>query len=88
MADIWLGLACQRQQVPMITSKRDKGWLVPLQSSDNVYDRYKNSDSKQTQVVNNVKQWRLYELAEENDQLIKYNPEQRWVIGAGVQGGF
>lgn len=64
MADIWLGLACQRQRVPMIAISRPAAWLKLLQVPDSIYDRFRSNDHEQTRAVGAVERWQLHRQAE------------------------
>jgi hypothetical protein len=61
MADVWMGLACQRQSVPMVCLARNKtNWLKHLKSPWTIYDQQKHDDSVQTRAVRRVKKWRIW----------------------------
>lgn len=61
MADVWFGLQCQRQGVPVRAVQRPEGWLRPLPSTGPaIYDRYRRDDQAQTQAVRRRWPWRLH----------------------------
>lgn len=62
MADIWFGLLCQQQRVPVYAIKRSGSWLKPLPASGSIYDRHKRRDTVQTEAVRRCWPWQLYEV--------------------------
>ncbi len=63
MADIWLGLAAQRQQVGMVALSREPEWVEMLETNDNIYSRHSGDDERQTELVNGIDQWTMWSAA-------------------------
>lgn len=63
MADIWMGMAAQRQRVPMAVVPREEGWLqpIPTPNRDTIYDRHRNNDGPQTEAVKRIWPWQIFE---------------------------
>lgn len=62
MADVWMGLVCQRQRTPMMMVSREEGWLTALPTKGStIYDTHRNSDGPQTEAVRRVWPWRIYQ---------------------------
>jgi len=61
MGDIWLGIAAQKQQVPMILIERPVGWVKPLPMpvAETIYGRFKNSCPDQTSAFNSLNNWKV-----------------------------
>ena len=57
MADVWLGLLCQRERVPMIAIAHQAQWLSHLGSPWTIYGRQKGKDVRQTRAVQRIKTW-------------------------------
>lgn len=51
MADIWLGIACQRQRVPVVCLEHPADWLQALPVGDAIYDQARRDDALQTGAV-------------------------------------
>lgn len=65
MADIWLGIVCQTQRVPMLAIERRAGWLRILEVNDTIFDRYRRRDATQTAAVAEIKSWQLFDPAKD-----------------------
>ena len=62
MADIWLGRACQRQEIPVITIARKPHWLGAQPIADTIYNKFVCNDSLQTRMVNEIGGWRTFPM--------------------------
>lgn len=61
MADIWMGLLCQKQHVPMVLVVREEEWVTPLETQGGtIYDTHRNSDAPQTEAVMRIWPWRTF----------------------------
>lgn len=61
MADVFFGLLCQQQKVPVYVVKRSKGWLKPYQvKGSTIYSKHNRSDHEQTKLVRSVWPWKLW----------------------------
>lgn len=66
MADIWMGILCQRQMMPCIVLPHPKGYLTynkDLHLKDTIWGQQAGRDHKQTQAINQYhieRGWRLY----------------------------
>ncbi len=61
MADIWLALAAQHQEVPVISIPHNKGWILMSQNYDEshtIYNLLNHKDEYQTKIINSIK-WKL-----------------------------
>lgn len=56
MADIWFSIAAKKQGVRLVVAEHQKGYLTYQQVKDTIYDRHKNNDAYQTQIVNSLLQ--------------------------------
>lgn len=63
MADIFVGLAAQRQHVPMVSLARRSNWLRPIETKESIYDLAVKDDSVQTELLHAVWPWSLYCVA-------------------------
>ena len=56
MADIWLGLFAQKNQIPVICIERRRKWLDVAQIPENetIYQSNVNADEKQVELVNSI----------------------------------
>lgn len=52
MADLWFSALMQPEKIPLMVLKHKKGWLQYQQVQNTIYEKYKNNDDLQTQVVN------------------------------------
>ena len=59
MADIWLGLACQLSQTPMMVVDRSNKWLKAQEVPSSIYSDFSRRDLLQTKVVNRLRRWHL-----------------------------
>jgi len=67
MADIWLGVAAQKQAVPIVSIPHQKGWIKMSRKYDESYSIYSmvnRKDEYQTSIVNSIK-WKLNTLKNE-----------------------
>jgi glycosyltransferase involved in cell wall biosynthesis len=64
MGDIWLALAAQKEQVPMILVERPANWVhcQPLPVGQTIYGRYRNHCDEQSEVFNSWEDWQLYTI--------------------------
>lgn len=60
MADIWFGLACQRQRVPVVALARGAGWLEDIESGGSIYERARFDDAEQSRLVRMQGRWHVY----------------------------
>jgi len=62
MADIWFGVACQKQQVPQVVLRHQPGWmrLTKETQGDTIFERVSKADGRQTQVMKAQAPWVLY----------------------------
>lgn len=62
MSDIWMGVICQKQRVPVVAIEHVHGWVLESRSYDNTkticYTQHR-TDDVQTHVVNSTN-WKLY----------------------------
>lgn len=58
MADISFGLLAQKHGVPLIAIARRARWLTALPTAQSIYQRARQSDARQTQMVNS-RVWKL-----------------------------
>jgi hypothetical protein len=61
MADIWVGIAAQREQVPVLAIKHRQGWIREATGYDvshSIHARLNGRDQYQTKVMNSI-QWKL-----------------------------
>lgn len=72
MGDIWLGIAAQKQQVPMMLIERPAGWVKPLPISvaETIYGRFKNTCPDQTSAFNSWRNWKIIPLEKTKSGLI------------------
>ncbi len=61
MGDIWLAIAAQKQEVPMILIERPANWAKPLPMpvAETIYGRFRNSCHDQTAVFNSWNNWKV-----------------------------
>jgi hypothetical protein len=59
MADIWMGLACQRQQVPVVCIARVGDWLKSLPTGPTIHGDFVGNDQVQTKVMQRVWPWKI-----------------------------
>jgi glycosyltransferase involved in cell wall biosynthesis len=66
MGDIWLGIAAQKKQAPMILIERPANWVrsQPVPLANTIYGRYKNNCREQTDVYNSWREWKLIPVKE------------------------
>lgn len=60
MADVWFAIAAKAQGVPLVCLARPKDWLhqIPLaQPEECLYERYKDSDQRQTDAARKAAPW-------------------------------
>jgi hypothetical protein len=71
MGDIWLALAAQKEQVPMILIERPPNWVrcQPVPVAQTIYGRYKNNCDEQNEVFNSWKDWKLYYINGDHKQV-------------------
>lgn len=62
MCDIWVGLACQQQSVPVIAIERPARWLRQSFAGPGIFEETTKDDSIQTNVVKRVWPWKLGSL--------------------------
>jgi len=62
MADIWLGLLCQAQQVPMVCVARKENLLAMLHCHWTIYNDQQKSDRVQTEAVNRIHKWKIHKV--------------------------
>ena len=60
MADIWLGIKAQKNKVPMICVRHNKGIIQTMNTNDSIWEKKHNDDSDITEVVNSIKRWIRY----------------------------
>ncbi len=60
MADIWFGIKCQQQEIPLTTIARKQNWLRPQPVKDTIYDKFVYDDKIQTQIVNQLGIWQTF----------------------------
>jgi len=60
MADIWLGVVCQRQKVPSVAVSRRAGWLQVQAVPTSIYDSYRQRDELQSRVVAEHCPWKIF----------------------------
>lgn len=77
MSDIWLGRICQQRELPVLTPARDSHWLNAQPVADSIYDKYFNDDGRQTGIVNELGNWRIFP-----------KPKQHQGTGEGTGDGF
>jgi len=68
MADIWLALAAQEQNIPVIAIPHRKGWIRMSRNyneSHSIYSMVNRKDQYQTKVINSIK-WKLNTLQNEH----------------------
>ena len=68
MADVWAGIAAQKQRVPMVCVNHEAGYLkyqdeVESQKSSTIFNNYFNNISDATQAVRQLK-WKIYHVAQ------------------------
>lgn len=66
MADIWFALSAQRNKIPLYLLPRPNKWLMDIPEAlvmESIYNKSKNKShgNYQTEVVNQYKEWKLYE---------------------------
>jgi hypothetical protein len=61
MSDLWLALAAQKHEVPMIVIQRPANWVdsLPIPPSRTIYGRYHIHCHEQTSVFNSWKEWKI-----------------------------
>jgi len=70
MADIWLGIAAQKNKVPIIAIAHRKGWIRMSRNYDeshSIYSMVNRKDAYQTDMVNSIK-WTLNTLKNEQSK--------------------
>lgn len=63
MADIWLALQAQKQQIPILCLAHPGKWLRltgKYNKNRTIFRRFRNKDTQQTQAMNSRDQWILY----------------------------
>ena len=60
MADIWVGLAAQQQQVGMVAVRRTAGWVRFQKFEQSIYSEGFGQDCEQTELVNSLDRWRMF----------------------------
>jgi hypothetical protein len=68
MGDIWLAIAAQKQQVPMILIERPANWVKPLPMpvAETIYGRFRNSCPDQTSAFNSWVNWKVFPIEKAN----------------------
>jgi len=64
MADIWIGILCQKKSIPVVMLAHEAGWVKDSPHYDHKYTIYeflKNKDKVQTDAVNSTK-WILHKI--------------------------
>ena len=59
MADIWLGLTCQSQSVPMLCFAREIPLVVSLDCPWTIYGKLHGRDKVQCDIVNRIDKWKI-----------------------------
>lgn len=60
MLDVHLGIFCKKNSIPMVAVARKRKWLIEIPNdSPSLFNKYKNNDSIQTQLVLNAAPWRV-----------------------------
>lgn len=62
MADIWMGVLCQEQNIPIRCLSRSFGWIKMSPFTNNtktIYSKFKLDDSPQTNIINS-REWKLH----------------------------
>lgn len=61
MADIWFGIACQKQQVPSVVMRHQPGWMLLTKEgqNDTIFERASKDDGRQTAVLRSAAPWTL-----------------------------
>ena len=59
MADVWFGVACQQQQVPVVCIARPSHWLKIQKVPNTIFGRYRTRDQLQTRAVIANTPWKL-----------------------------
>jgi hypothetical protein len=64
MADIWAGIRLKEQGVPCVVLAHDRNYVrhLPMDLSDNIYNRYFQHDIDQTRAVNEYGPWPALKL--------------------------
>lgn len=64
MADIWMAVLCQQQEVPQVVVAHEGTWVehLAIDFEQTIYHKYKRDDAFQTDVVNSI-QWKTFESA-------------------------
>jgi hypothetical protein len=62
MADVWFGVACQQQRVPVVCIARPSNWLKIQKVTNTIFGRYRTRDQLQTRVVIANTPWKLLPL--------------------------
>ncbi|MCB9550352.1 MAG: hypothetical protein H6705_00260 [Myxococcales bacterium] len=60
MADIWFGLLCQRQRVPVVAVARGAEWLEDIEVGGSIYERARFADAEQTRWVRSLGRWQVF----------------------------
>jgi len=60
MADIWFAMLAQKQKVGLCVMEHRENWLEIMPVSDTIHDRYKDSDSYQTTMINQIIEWKIF----------------------------
>jgi glycosyltransferase involved in cell wall biosynthesis len=62
MGDIWLGLAAQKQKVPMILIENPEKWVQvqEVPPAKTIYGQFRDRCEEQTQVFNSISTWQIH----------------------------
>lgn len=60
MADIWLGVICQKNKVPIVCLARPSNWLKVQKVPNTIFSRFRRRDENQTQIVNTISLWQTF----------------------------
>ena len=63
MADIWLGLICQRDRIPVVCAAHRSDMLQLLKCEWTIYQRYRGKEQQQLDAVDRVPLWRVNKVS-------------------------
>ncbi|MDX1629394.1 MAG: hypothetical protein R3345_11880, partial [Fulvivirga sp.] len=73
MIDIYFGLHCQKNNIPLICIAHERGWMQELETpkESRIFDRFSTSDDKQTALVKSINwnfKYHPYDIKDQIDQ--------------------
>lgn len=62
MADIWMGIICQQQQVPQVVRAHPKHWIIhyPIDERTTIYHRFRSNDDDMEHAINEHGKWSIH----------------------------